>query len=329
MEKERIIEEIIRGKSLKYSEMLFQWVEDSGANREEYIRYKNLHALLQTGQKMDRKYVEEGYRQVKSRLNRKSLRISLRAAIKYAAVFLFALLGGWLMHSVTLNRDVAMNEIAVPNGNRSLISLPDGSQAWLTNGSKLVYPEHFEKGTRCVQLEGEAFFTVAHDSKKTFMVEMGRYRVRVLGTEFSVVAYPEDETVQVDLVSGEVHLDVDLDNGSGNYKSYELDPLHSLVLDKTSGKLSYSRLPDSFFNYWKNGVYEFKDVSFATLAKKIERIYGVKLIFEDDSIKQRTFTGTINIDDNIYTMMEVFKRASAEPFDYLIDRNIIHIQSEK
>ena len=240
-----------------------------------------------------------------------------------------ALIGGYFIHSLTINEKMAMNEIYVPRGNRTSVVLPDGSKVWLTNNSKLIYPDNFKGKTRDVQLMGEAFFTVSHDAKKPFIVKLGEHRVKVLGTKFSVVAYPQDNTIQVDLVSGKVQMDISERKGTNHYKSVVLKPLHSFVLNKTSGKLSRSKISVSFFKYWQEGVYQFEGETFVSLAKKIERIFGVEIIFENELIKNRTFTGTFNIDDNIYTMMKVFRHATGKPFDFKVEGNKIYIKSIK
>lgn len=329
MDKEKVIEKISKGEKLTDSKELLNWVEQSEDNQKDYIRYKNLWAMLQRGKEMDNNQIEEGFQNVKSRIRKSNKSFLFSEVFKYAAIIVVALIGGYFFRSVTLNEKMAMNEISVPRGNRTSIVLPDGSQAWLTNGSKLIYPDHFKGKTRDVQLMGEAFFTVAHNEKKPFIVKLGEHRVKVLGTEFSVIAYPQDKTIQVDLVSGKVQMDVSDGKGTNHYKSAELQPLHSFLLDKTSGKLSRSKIPVSFFKYWQEGVYQFNCESFFSLSKKIDRIFGVEMIFEDERIMNRTFTGTFNIDDNIYTMMEVFRRASGEPFDFRVERNKIYIKSVK
>lgn len=329
MDKEEVIEKIAKGGKLTDSKELLVWVEQSEENKKEYIRYKNLWALLQRGKEMNHYQIEEGLRNVKSKIHKSNKSFLFNEILKYAAIIVLAIIGGYFIHSFTLNEEIAMNEISVPRGNRTSIILPDGSMAWLTNGSKLIYPDNFKGKTREVQLMGEAFFTVTHNAKKPFIVKLGDHRIKVLGTEFSVIAYPQDNTIRVDLVSGKVQMDVSDGKGNETYKSAVLQPSHSLVLDKTSGKLSQSKIPDSFFKYWQEGMYQFKDESFISLGKKIDRIFGVEIIFEDEIIKTRTFTGTFNIDDNIYTMMEVFRHASGKPFNFRIERNKIYIKSVK
>lgn len=330
MEQKKIIEKIIENEPLYRSKELLSWISESAENRDEFIRYKNTQALLHQGKEMSEKFVAEDFKRVKRRVKPSGRLVKFRQLLKYAAIITLAIVGGYLLHSVTLitgEQVVSMNEISVPIGNRSLIVLPDGSKAWLANGSKISYPENFTGKTRDIKLEGEAFFTVAHNEDKPFYVNIGAHRVKVLGTEFSVLAYPDDNIVQVDLVSGKVQMDIQ--DKTGNYKSYPLKPLHSLVLDKTSGSLKKNiKIPDGFFKYWQEGVYEFKDESFESLAQKIERLYSVKVVFEDNRLRQSVFTGAFHIDSNIYTIIETFKRASHIPFKYEIEKDKICIKRE-
>lgn len=325
MDKENLIRKISKGESLTGSKELFAWVNQSKENEAEYIRHKNLWALLQRGKEMDSESIEEGLKSVKQNHKKGNKYYLFNVFIRYAAIIVFALLAGYLINSISFNPEVAMNEIMVPKGNRTSVVLPDGTKVWLNNGTKLIYPESFEKKTREVELVGEGYFEVTHDKKHPFIVKIGKNRVKVLGTKFSITAYPNDETVRTDLISGKVQFDIYA--GNGNYKSFLVKPSHSLVYSKTSGKLSETKIPDGFYDYWEKGVYEFKNEKFISLAKKIERIYNVEIIFEDELIKDRLFTGTFNIDDNIYTMMEVFQRASGMPFKYTRERNKIFIKA--
>lgn len=323
MNKERIINEIIQGGPL--SKDLLHWINQSPENLKEYIRYKNTSALLLQGKEMEVNDVAKDFRKLKFRINSTGPGW-IRNILKYAAIVIFALGAGYYFHSLaSVQKDRAMNEISVPNGNRSLISLPDGSEVWLANGSSLTYPDQFSEEKREVTLSGEAFFTVAHDKSVPFFVHIGENRIRVLGTEFSVVSYPKDDEVQIDLVSGKVEFDVP--DEKNKYRSYSLDPMQRLTLDQSSGNITKAEISDSFYSYWKMGTYEFKNEPFEELAKKIERLYNVKIIFDDPAFKERTFTGTFNIDDNIYSLMEVFRRASSIPFEFEIERDKILIKS--
>ena len=326
MKRKNLIDEITKRKGLQFSDELFDWIQQSDDNLNEYIRYKNLWALLQHGKELDSKYIINDYKIVKQKIHRHSKKIKFLNPLKYAAIIIVAIMCGYYFNTLNLlHKEVSVNEVFVPNGNRSLIVLPDGSKVWLTNGSKIIYPESFTGNTRNVKLEGEAFFKVTQNIKNPFIVNVGEQRVKVLGTEFAVIAYTKDNTVQVDLVSGKVEFDVKKEN-SNTYKSYTLNPLHSLVFDKLSGNLKDLKIPGSFYKYWQEGIYEFKDETFEDLTKKIERLYSVEVIFENQNIRTQKFTGAFFIDSNIYTIIETFKRASKTPFDYTIDKNKIHIK---
>ena len=250
-------------------------------------------------------------------------------ALRISAIFFFLLSTTVLVNKylvVNKNEKLVYQEISVPKGNRTSIVLPDSSKVWLSNNSRIKYPVLFAKNMRELELTGEAYFEVTHDDKKPFIVNVGNNRVKVLGTKFSVTAYPDDNTVRADLVSGRIQFDINTGEGISNFNSYEVKPLHSLVLDKTSGKLFESKIPDGFYNYWQNGIYEFNNESLESLAKKVDRIYNMEIVFEDNSLKTKRFSGTISIDDNIFTFIEAIKRTSLEPIEYKYDKNKIYVK---
>lgn len=329
MEQKKIIEKIIKNEPLHRSKELLSWISESEDNRNEYIRFKNTRALLQQGKEMSEKSVAEDFKRMKRRIKTTGRLLTLRQIMNYAAIIIALIIGGYFLYPVKKigNLEVSMNEISVPNGSRCYIVFPDGSEAVLANGSKITYPEKFTGKTRDIKLEGAAFFTVEHNAEFPFVVSIGEHRVKVLGTEFLVSAYPDDKLVQVHLVSGKVQMDIQ--DKTGNYKSYQLKPFHSLVLDKTSGSLKNNiKTPESFLRYWQEGVYEFKDESFESLALMIERIYNVTIIFKDNRITKSLFTGAFHSNSNVYTIIETFKRASTIPFKYEIENDNIYIRSE-
>lgn len=327
MDKEKLLEIIARGESVNESKELLEYLKGPAENAEEYIRSKNMWALLQTGSEMKSSDVQEDLQKVMRKVNKSVWKNPFVQILKYAAIIILALGGGYFYSQVNTGTQVAMNEVFVPRGNRTSVLLPDGTKVWISNGTRLVYPEQFNGDTRNVQLSGEGYFEVTHDPKHPFIVAAGEERIKVLGTKFAVVAYPEDESIKAELISGKIQFDIHIGDTGDQYRSYMVKPSHSLVYDKTSGKVYESIIPDGFYDYWKDGTYRFKNETFQSLAAKIERIYNVKIIFEDDGLKTSTFTGTLNIDDNIYTIMEVFKNASGKPFNYQYQRGKIFIKN--
>jgi ferric-dicitrate binding protein FerR (iron transport regulator) len=326
MEKDKLISFIISGQPFVNHPDVADWINTSEENKEEYIRYKNLLGVMQTGSDMSEAKIQGALaivRKKQNRLRQSSWHLNF---MRYAAIVAIALLGGYFIGTHDFDNQIAMNEISVPNGNRSSVKLPDGTKAWLNNGTKLIFPEEFKGRSRVVELEGEGFFEVAHDEKRPFIVKIGESRIKVMGTKFAVVAYPNDRFIKAELVSGEIQFDTKENDDDDEFQSYLMSPSQSLVFDKTSGTISESSIKDSFYDYWLNGVYQFKDELFEELAKKIERIYNVKVTFEEESLKKRLFSGTLSPDDNIYTLMEVFRSATGEPFTYTREGNHILIK---
>ena len=101
-------------------------------------------------------------------------------------------------------KKMEMNQIIIPYGQRSDITLSDGTHIWLNSGSQLSYPTEFLGKTREVLLSGEAFFDVKHNPEKPFYVITRELKIRVLGTSFNVSAYDEDVTAQAILITGKV-----------------------------------------------------------------------------------------------------------------------------
>lgn len=325
MEKEKLIEFIASNQPTGDQLEIDAWINAAEENREEYIRYKNLWALMQHGDDMSEAKVQDALSQVRWSQGQNRRTLKTWNLVKYAAFVVMALLGGYLIGKTDFNPEVTMNEIFVPNGNRSLVTLPDGTKAWINNGTKLIYPAKFKGNDRTVTLEGEGFFDVTHDKAHPFIVKIGENRIKVLGTKFAVIAYPEDKFIKAELISGQIQFEVKEKNQANKFYSYLIEPSQSLLLEKSSGKVSESKISDGFYDYWLNGVYQFKDEAFEELAKKIGRIYNVEVTFKDEALKKRLFSGTLSINDNIYSLMEAFKSAAGEPFVYTHQGNHIYI----
>lgn len=277
------------------------------------------------------------YRSFRNRLNyhekRRDQNPVLYVAVRAAAIFLLLVTTAVLVHrfSPALKNEEAVTwqEVSVPRGSRTSIILSDSSKVWISNNTTIRYPNRFTGDSRELELSGEAYFEVTHHAAKPFIVNMGNDRIRVLGTKFSVTAYPEDKTIRADLLTGKIMLDIKKENGGVFYTSYQVQPAHSLVYEKTSGKARLTDIPEGFFDYWKKGIYTFKDETLGSLAQKIDRIYNVKLVFEDAYLKTKSFSGSISIDDNIFTFMEAIKRTSLESIDYRYEDRKIFIKLNK
>lgn len=126
--------------------------------------------------------------------------------IKYAAVFVFAFLGGMLVfyssHKGSLIKEGNFL-FTVSKANKSTLILEDGTEVWLNSNSKIQYSNN-----RKITLEGEAFLQVAKDPNNNFTITTSFADVIVYGTTFNVMAYPNDSILKVSLVEGSVGIQV-------------------------------------------------------------------------------------------------------------------------
>ena len=249
----------------------------------------------------------------------------VKISVRIAAVLFFFVSSTFLVQQITgdSNPEIVMQEITVPKGCRSSVILPDSSRVWISNNTTLKYPSQFVGKFREVTLSGEGYFEVEHNTKRPFIVSVGEHRIKVLGTKFSVTAYPDDEFLKTDLISGSVQLDIR--RGNKGYQSFIINPSHSLVYNKISGKLISRPIPDGFYQYWHEGIYEFKNETLESLAVKINRIYNTEIIFEHELIKHKRFSGSLTVNDNVFTFMEAIKRTSVESIEYTHVENKLYI----
>jgi ferric-dicitrate binding protein FerR (iron transport regulator) len=197
-------------------------------------------------------------------------------------------------------------------GVKSIINLPDGTRITLNADSKLEYPEHFSGKIREVNLTGEAFFDVHKDAQHPFIIHTGNMNIKVLGTAFNVKAYPNDASMETTLIRGQIAVTF---NGK-NDEPIILLPSQKLVVSRnpvnndsahavapTTGKavktgpslttLTYYKPQDTTVveTSWLQNKLVFKNEDFVSIAQEMERWYNTNIRFENDAVKQLTFTG--------------------------------------
>ena len=329
MNNEKIWENItnkVSGEANEADEQAFQeWISSDSRNQKVFDHLLQIWQYnpkqIHDNSTIYRKYLQRKHQFEK----RKTLTPFVYYALRISAVLFFLVATTFFVDSIlkSSNKEIVYQEIAVPKGSRSHFNLPDGTKVWLSNNSSIKYPSEFRGDFRQLEMKGEAYFDVKHNSEKPFIVNIGDNRIKVLGTQLSVTAYPDDNRVRADLVKGKIQFDIA--NKEGGFKSYILKPLQSLVLDRTSGKLYESRVPHGFYDYWQKGIYKFRSETLEDLAVKIDRIYNTQIVFEDENLKTKRFSGTISIDDNIFTFIEAVKSTSVEPITYRYEENKLYI----
>jgi ferric-dicitrate binding protein FerR (iron transport regulator) len=164
-------------------------------------------------------------------------------------------------------------------------TLPDGTQVALNAGSSLKYPENFKGKEREVILQGEAFFDVTHDEKKTFVIKAQELQIKVLGTSFYVNTQRNENTIEVVLMKGSVQLDF-------NEKQMVLKPGDKAIILKHHGEIVRQENNDPNLLSWKTKIMQFTDTPLHEIVEVLENVYHKDIVVLTPEINNRVVTAT-------------------------------------
>lgn len=170
-------------------------------------------------------------------------------------------------------------------GQMAKISLSDGSVVWLNADSRLTYPATFKRGPRRVKLEGEAYFEVAHNKSRPFLIAAAGLNTKVMGTSFDIKAYPADKKEMVTVLTGivEVSRSWEGENNGERGKTVSLKPDEQLTYDKLQGGFSKRVVANPADEIdWKEGGLVFNGTPMEEVILRLSRRYDLKLVVPGD-----------------------------------------------
>jgi ferric-dicitrate binding protein FerR (iron transport regulator) len=180
-------------------------------------------------------------------------------------------------------------------GMRTSFQLPDCTLVYLNSGSRLSYPAAFDKKERRLELSGEAYFKVKHDPGRPFRVDVlnKELMIKVLGTEFNIEAYCEDEIINTTLVQGSLQITGEMRNGT--FPERTLVPSEKATYFRTDGRLDVKVVDMSCDTGWMEGKVVLKNTLLSEMLRKLTHYYNnVDFIVEDPVIETYSFTGTFD-----------------------------------
>lgn len=219
----------------------------------------------------------------------------------------------------TAKKEIAFNYLTIPRGGQYHVILSDGTQVWLNSESQIKYPVSFVDGkTRSIELiYGEAYFDVSPSSEHQgadFKVFNNNQEIRVLGTEFNVKAYKDENTIRTTLVEGKVEI---------NYKGINkiLIPNQQSSVNLENNKITVSSIDVYKEISWKDGVFSFENMPLKDVMKVLSRWYDVNVIFENKSLETITFNGGLKKKQNIQDILAIIR--SMNNINYGINNNTV------
>ncbi|MCR8668030.1 DUF4974 domain-containing protein [Aestuariibaculum sp. M13] len=213
--------------------------------------------------------------------------------------------GEKIIYEAHKGQALAYNTLTIPRGGQFFVKLSDGTQVWLNSESQLKYPVNFTEGeSRKVELVyGEAYFDVSPSTEHkgaSFEVINDNQLVHVLGTEFNVKAYNDEDEVYTTLVEGKVEI-------SSSKEQHILKPGEQSRLNKNVNTLSVEAVDVYRQISWKEGIFSFKRMTLEDIMTILSRWYDMDVVFENEELKQRGFNGSLGKEQPIEQILENIK----------------------
>tara|TARA_R110002050_G_scaffold261556_1_gene401672 strand:+ start:178741 stop:179898 length:1158 start_codon:yes stop_codon:yes gene_type:complete len=220
---------------------------------------------------------------------------------------------------------LSYNYLAIPRGGEFFIKLADGTKVWLNSESKIKYPTKFIKGqTRMVELfYGEAYFEVSPSTKHNgdaFKVVTKQQEINVLGTEFNIKAYNNEDVIATTLVNGSVQIN------SGEIKKTIEPNQQTIINNKTPNSIKVLEIDAAQEIAWVKGIFSFNEESLGEMMQILSRWYNVEVVFETAERKNYVFTGILERTRSIENILKLIEATSEEDIKFEISEKIIIVK---
>lgn len=236
------------------------------------------------------------------------------------------------------------NTVSTNPGYKASVNLPDGSKVWLNGDSKITYDGDFKGKTREIFLSGEAFFDIAKDKTRPFIIHTRTINLKVLGTAFNVRTYENDKETEAALVHGSI--EVTLRNNPD--KKIILKPGEKILVKNSSAGDSLSKYKKSEVSEedepiailtkmhyygkdssivetsWTKNQLVFFDERLDKIALNLERWFNVSVVIKEEQLKKGKYTATIQEGDKLEEVLEALK--ATEGFHYSINNKEVTIR---
>ena len=193
--------------------------------------------------------------------------------------------------------------------NMESVSLPDGTKVQMGPGSRLTYPASFSGKTREVTLNGQAFFDVAKNREKPFIVRTEDMSVQALGTAFELFSYEMDNKIETILLNGKIKVGIS-DKGTKRVKEYLVSPDEKLVLDRQTGEVMKQAVNADKYTAWrKQKMLSFENEKLTMIIPRLEQWYGRKVMCQKDLAEKYRFTFKVR-DESLEKILFMIKASS-------------------
>ncbi|MEL7122661.1 MAG: FecR domain-containing protein [Bacteroidota bacterium] len=266
------------------------WIQADQANEAMFLETKKIWEPKTIAPHLVKSDIDKAWQNVRSRTNNttKTRIIGIRRWSIAASVLILIAVSYFLLPSNKMNT-YATQDIDGPQ----LLEMPDGSKVWLNAFSTLEYPKKFKGNERKVKLSGQAFFDVERSESQPFIIETEKVGVKVLGTSFDVMAYPDSTYTEVLVASGKVAFY--LLDAQENNTILEKDQGARLI--KSTKKFENQEVVNPNKRAWYTQQLYFKDTPLANVLTELEQSFEIKISIAEEAIGRCLLNGSISISD--------------------------------
>ena len=305
------------------TDCFYNWVNESASNKELFFEIK---AMYDAGLPLSTPWEtsESWERLLNKKKNSQSRRFNLWYQIStYAAVALLAVAISSMYFLFFHEEDNSLYSryIGGDGLEADVVELPDGTHISLGSKTTFHYDKDYGKDKRIVYLEGEAYFDVAKQKDKPFIVKTKEQDIEALGTKFNVMAYPLDSLVVTTLSEGSVRL-----TSLNMAHSTILKPDQQLIYNRNTKKSYLQDVDAQQYSSWTSGYYYFPQQSLQAILDRLSHVYGIQFTVNSEALNKRTFTGTFYRGQSIKDIMDIINLSI--PIRYKINDHHVTI-SEK
>lgn len=197
---------------------------------------------------------------------------------------------------VSQKESAAYNQLIVPKGKRSKLTLSDGSRLIVNAGTRVIYPIQFSDKKREIYIDGEVFIDVSHDKNRPFIVKTSDMDIQVLGTKFNIMAYESDQNKQVVLTRGSVKILKDK-------KSEGIILKPSEMYENNNGYERIAKVDVSYYTSWIDGMYIFESQKLGHVALRLSRYYGIDITCSKEAENLKC-SGKMDLKENIEEILK-------------------------
>jgi ferric-dicitrate binding protein FerR (iron transport regulator) len=329
IENQLIIKYLTKTLSEEESMHVVSWLQQDKAHQDFLFKLEELYWANQMKKMQRLADTNHEWKKLESYiLQNKTKKFLFRKELKYVAIIVVLISMAFIVSKMDFfdfygkKDSITYTTVITKKGERTQIILPDSSKVWLNSCTSIVYNNN-SKTDRQIKLSGEAYFEIKKDTRHPFIVSTSLIDIEVLGTQFNLRAFDDEDLVQTSLYEGQVIARTVV---PASKQEVFLKPGERLTYKKNkTWTLATDHLKDD--RYWKEGAICFRQQTLQNIARILERTFDVEITIVDENLLKEKFTGEFKNGENVNDILKILKMT--KKLDYLITDSKIKIISPK